>query len=262
MTAPGLLSFALCVLLSAPAAAQWLTLPLPGTPRTADGKPNLAAPAPRTSDGKPDLSGIWKRVLPAKHDNEGNFNLLDWMPDGAQIRMRPDAAAVYQHRRDVLRGGGRPSERCLPHTIPDAMLPPVNFKFIYTPGVTLVLFEEFNQFRQIFTDGRALPAVVQPSWWGNSVGRWQGDVFVVETTGFNDQSWLDDTGHGHSESLKTTERFRRTSFGRMEMAVTIDDPATYLEPFTATIQFELQPDTELLENICENERDSQHIRQN
>ena len=259
-TLVGCLAACLCLVLLGSASAQWLTIKLPRTPRTPDGKPNLAAAAPRTPDGKPDLSGIWKRVNPTKHDNEdGNFNLLDWMPDGAQIRMKPAAQALYLRRRNVLKGGGRPSQRCLPHSIPDAMLPPVVFKFVQIPDETIILFEEFNHFRQIFTDGRALPVNPQPAWWGYSIGRWDGDVFVVTTSGFNDQTWLDDTGHPHSAAMKTTERFRRIDFGHMEMQVTIDDPQTYVAPFTATVRLDLQPDTELLEDICENERDTAHI---
>jgi hypothetical protein len=251
---------AACAVIAASASAQWITVKVPRTPRTADGKPNLAAPMPRTPEGKPDLSGIWRRVDPTKHDNDdGNFNVLDWMPDGARIQMKPEAAALYQRRRDVLKGGGRPSQECLPHSIPDSMLPPVIFKIIQIPDETVLLFEEFNHFRQIFTDGRALPVEPQPAWWGYSVGRWDGNTFVVTTAGFNDRSWLDDTGHPHSEALKTTERFRRIDFGHMEMQVTIEDAQTYLAPFTMTVRFELQPDTELLENICENEKDSEHI---
>src|SRR5204863_8469546 len=107
---------AACLLLTAAVSAQWITVKMPRTPRTADGKPNLTAPMPRTSDGKPDLSGIWRRVAAARNDNEdGNFNLLDWMPDRAQIRMKPDAEALYLRRRNVLKGGGRPSQECLPH---------------------------------------------------------------------------------------------------------------------------------------------------
>ena len=248
------------LLLTGSASAQWITIPLRRTPRTADGKPNMTAPAPRTPDGKPDLSGIWTRVEATKKDNEtDNFNLLDWMPAGAQIRMRPEAAAVYQHRRDVLFGGGRPSEQCLPHSIPDAMLPPVNFKIVQNPDLTLILYEEFNHFRQVHTDGRMLPVDPQPAWLGYSIGKWDRNVFVVETAGFNDRSWLDDTGHPHSEAMKTTERFTRIDFGHMDMQVTIDDPQTYIEPFTATVHFTLQPDTELLEGICDNEKDSDHI---
>jgi hypothetical protein len=181
------------------------------------------------------------------------------MPDGAQIRMKPEAETLYLHRRNVLKGGGRPSQECLPHSIPDSMLPGVMFKFVQIPDETIILFEEFNHFRQIFTDGRALPVDPQPAWWGYSVGRWDGNAFVVTTSGFNDRSWLDDTGHPHSEALRTTERFRRIDFGHMEMQVTIDDAQTYLAPFTATVRLELVPDTELIENICENEKDSDHI---
>jgi len=242
------------------ASAQWITITLPRTPRTADGKPNLGGPVPRAADGKPDLSGIWKRVDPPKHTTDtDNFDLLDWMPAGATIRMNPEAAALYQQRRDVLLGAGRPSQHCLPHSIPDAMLPPVIFKIIQNQDVTLILFEEFNHYRQIFTDGRPLPVDPQPAWFGYSIGRWEGDRLAVTTAGFNGRSWLDDTGHPHSEALKTTERFRRIDFGHMEMQVTIDDPQTYLEPFIVAIPFVLEPDTELIEDICENERDSAEI---
>jgi hypothetical protein len=251
---------AACLVLAGAASAQWITIKLPRTPRTADGQPNLKAPAPRTADGKPDLSGVWKRVDPTKHENDtDNFNLLDWMPNGAQIRMKPDSEQLYLYRRNVLKGGGRPSQQCLPHSIPDSMLPPVVFKIVQIPDETIILFEEFNHFRQIFTDGRQLPVDPQPAWWGYSVGRWDADSFVATTTGFNDRSWLDDTGHPHSEALKTTERFRRIDFGHMEIQVTIEDPNTYLEPFGLTVSFQLQPDTELLEGICENERDTEHI---
>src|ERR1041385_4662523 len=92
---------AVSLLLTASVSAQWITVKLPRTPRTADGKPNLTAPAPRTADGKPDLSGIWRRVASNKKDNDdGNFNLLDWMPDGAQIRMTPEAEALYLDRKN------------------------------------------------------------------------------------------------------------------------------------------------------------------
>jgi hypothetical protein len=251
---------AACLILLGSASAQWITIKLPRTPRTADGKPDLKGPVPRAADGKPDLSGIWRRVAPSRRTNDtDNFDLLDWMPAGATIRMKPEAAALYQHRRDVLLGAGRPSQQCLPHSIPDAMLPPVVFKIIQNQDLTLILFEEFNHFRQIFTDGRTLPVDPQPAWFGYSIGRWEGDRLMVTTAGFNDKSWLDDTGHPHSEALRTTERFRRIDFGHMEMQLTVEDAETYLEPFTLTVPFDLQPDTELIEHICENERDSAEI---
>ena len=82
----------------------------------------------------------------------------------------------------------------------------------------------------------------------------------AETIGFNDKSWFDDPGHPHSDALRVTERFHRRDFGHMDVEITFDDPKAYTKPWTVTIPFELLPDTELIESICENERDHQHIK--
>jgi hypothetical protein len=234
--------------------AQWLSLPLPGTPRTRDGKADLKAPAPRTREGKPDLSGIWR-----VDDPRYNQNLL---PDNVDAPMLPWAADVYKHRVDTL-GYERPGTVCMPHGVPDAMtVAALPFKILQTPGVTMVLFEEFHVYRQIHTDGRKLPVHPDPNWYGYSVGRWEGDTFVVDTAGFKEGSWLDNSGHPHTDALRTTERFRRTNFGSMELVVAIDDPKAYSRPWTAqTIRFELQPDTELLEHLCENNRDYERLQE-
>jgi len=126
--------------------------------------------------------------------------------------------------------------------------------------MTLILYEQMSRFRQVFTDGRAYPVDPQPAWFGYALGKWDGDAFVIETTGFNDKTWLDDSGHPHSDAMKTTERLRRIDFGRLEMQITIEDPKTYTQPFTATIRFELLPDTELIEDVCDNERDAARIK--
>jgi hypothetical protein len=245
-----------------PAHGQWLDRRDPTTPRTPDGKPNLTAPAPKTADGKPSLAGIWRRVaptLPPRPPGTPN-NLLDWLAPGSEIRMQPWAEALFKKRSEVDLGGGRPSERCLPHGIPDAMLPGVLLKFVHTPGLTLLLYEEFNHFRQIFTDGRSLSDIdLPPAWFGYSIGKWEGDTFVVETAGFNDQTWLDDSGHPHTEAMRTTERFRRRDFGHIDLTVTIDDPKTYLRPWSVSIPLLLVPDTEFIEDVCDNERDSSRI---
>ena len=114
-------------------------------------------------------------------------------------------------------------------------------------------------YRQIFTDGRAHPVDPNPTWFGYSIGRWEGNAFVVDTRGFNDKSWLDDSGHPHSDALHTIERFRRPDFGHLEIEVTIDDPKSYLAPWSVPLHFQLLPDTELIEDICENEKDTQHF---
>lgn len=249
-----------------PASAQWLHYPNPETPRTPDGKPNLSAPAPRKPDGKPSLAGIWMRApltnLPPRPFGTPN-TLEDRLVAGSSISMQPWAEALFKERFEKNLGGGRPSERCLPHGIPDAMLPGVSFKFVETPGLTLILYEEFNQYRQIFTDGRPFPGNDPvPTWFGYSIGKWEGDTFVVETMGFNDQTWLDDSGHPHTEAMRTTERFRRRDFGHMDLTVTIDDPKAYTKPWSVSIPLDLLPDTEMMEFICENEKDAARIKVN
>jgi hypothetical protein len=242
-------------LTAGPAGAQWLKITLPGIPRTPDGKPNLTAPAPKMPDGKPDLSGIWRR------DTPGVNYLVNIGSGGADISMQPWAEALYKTRQETL-SKDRPSGRCLPHALPDAMMVSI-FKIVPASASMLILYEEFTHFRQIFTDGRALPdsdpETRAGAWFGYSIGKWEGDTFVAETAGFNDKSWLDDGGHPHSDAMRVTERFRRRDFGHMDIAITIDDPKAYTKPFTINVAFALLPDTEFIEDICDNERDQPHM---
>jgi hypothetical protein len=244
--------------------AQWLNYPTPGIPRTKDGKPRLTGPAPKTRDGKPDLSGIWTMVYPkdvvARVFKEAiGTNLRYLMPEGTEIPLQPAAAALYKQRLESL-GKGRPSSMCLPHGIPGDMLISVvaPFKLVQTPVLTIILFELFNHYRQILTDGRRHPTDANPSWYGYSIGTWDRNTFVVETRGFNDRSWLDGYGLPHSEALHATERFERPDFGHMDVLITIDDPEAYTRPWSFTLHFELNADTELFEDICENEKDAPH----
>jgi hypothetical protein len=248
-------------------SAQWPQYRDPTIPRTADGKPDLSAPVPKTADGKPDLSGIWMNVPPpapasgAVRAAPGALsppfmNIENFVVPGSAIAMLPEAERVYRERRRV-ESAGRPSERCLPHGIPDAMLIPGQpFKIVQTPRLTLILYEEFLNFRQVFTDGRPHPTDPNPAWLGYSTGKWDGDTFVVETTGFNDQTWLDDNGHPHTSALRTTERFRRLDVGRMELRITVDDAKAYAKPWTVQLNLRLAPDTDLIEDVCDNEKDA------
>ncbi len=249
----GILVIALICATGGTAAAQWLSLPLPGTPRTADGQPDLNAPAPRTADGTPDHSGIW--LLDRSHHNS-NANL---MPEGTEPPMLPWAVEVYE-RRVETHGYNRPMTLCFPHGVPDGITSPYGFKIVQSPALTVLLYEEFTKFRQIHTDGRQLPVDPNPQYYGYSVGRWEDDTFVVVTAGFREGSWLDNDGHPHTDALRVTERFRRLNFGTMEVSVTIDDPKAYSRPWTAeTMRLALRPDTELLEHLCENDRDRDRL---
>jgi len=236
-------------LLAVPAAAQWLDYPSPGIPRTADRKPNLKAPAPRTSDGHPDFTGVWG-ISSAKY-------LLNIAADLKPEDVRPWAMENVMRSFANL-GKDNPGLNCLPNgpeTIMNGALPK---KIIQTPNV-IVILEETLEYRQIFMDGRPLPKDPNPSFKGYSVGHWDGDTLVVESAGFNDRNWLDVMGHPHSEDLRLTERFRRTSFGRMEIEQTVSDPKAFAKPFTVHIDGYYLPDTDLLEYVClENEKDRAH----
>lgn len=239
-----------CVLVS----AQWIKYPTAGIPRTPDDKPVLTASAPKTSDGKPDLSGLWKAP-------NGKYlaNLAaDLKPE--DVPFQPWAAALYKQRQDNL-AKDRPTAHCIPHSVPDQMaVAGYPFKIVQTPGLVLILYEEMTHFRQIFTDGRALPSDPNPTLVGYSVGHWEQDTLVAETTGFSaDLSWLDDPGHPHTDALHVTERFRRGDFGHLEIRITIDDPKAYTKPWTVTENFNFLADTDLIENYCENEKDAAHL---
>ena len=235
-----------------PAVAQWLKVPTPGIPRSADGRPNLAAPTPRKPNGQPDLSGIWQV--------NGKF-LQDIAADlkPGDIPYQPWAEALFAERQTGARGKDDPAARCIPG-MPKLTALPYPFKIVETPDMVLVLSEGFTTFRQIFTDGRALPKDPQPAWLGYSVGRWDGDTFVVDTIGIHASTWLDNAGRPHSDALHLTERFRRRNFGRLDIQMIFDDPKAYTKPWSVTEDAQLMPDTELLEYICsENNKDFEHL---
>src|SRR5215510_13567753 len=241
---------ALAVLLLLPVSlgAQWLDWRTPGIPRTADGKPNLAAPAPRTPDGKPDLSGVWQ---PAP--NPYRFDLIQELEDEAIFR--PAAEAVFQRRVVDFRRDD-PVTNCLPGG-PSDMLSS-NYRIMQSPAVVALLYENgTGRYRQIHMDGRKLPTDPNPTWLGYSVGRWEGDTLVVESAGFNDRTWLDRAGHPHSEKLRVTERFRRVDFGHIQYQITYDDPETLTKPLTVSLAVNYRADTDMLESVCnENNRDT------
>jgi hypothetical protein len=245
-----------CVLLLAfatPLAAQWIDLATPGIPRMADGKPNLTAPTPRGADGKPDLSGLW--IL-----NAGPGHLANVAADLQARDVKPWAEELYRQRLGNLGNDDPWTVQCLPAG-PRAILKGGDgpARIVQTPNMLAILYDDLT-YRQIFLDGRALPKDTNPSWMGYSVGRWEGDALVVESTGYNERSWLDMGGHPHTESLRTIERFRRTSFGHIDLQVTFDDPGAYMKPWTISFGVRLAPDTEMLEYVCaENEKDRAHL---
>jgi hypothetical protein len=255
------------MLLPGPVGAQWLDHPSNGIPRTPDGRPDLSAPAPRTVDGKPDLSGIWRPDAGSAGTRNIGETLLspyfvDIMTDLSPqtVPFQPWAEVLYRRHRERNMMDD-PTARCQPTGVPALDTYPLPFKVLQMPGLVVILYENNTDFRQIFTDGREHPRDPQPTWMGYSVGKWDGDTFVVESIGFNDRSWLDRSGHPHSELLRVIERFRRLDVGRMDVQITIDDPRAYTRPIIFTQAQKLMPDTELLEHFCtDNEQSVQHFK--
>jgi len=234
-----------------PASAQWLKYPTPGTPRTADGKADLAAPTPRTPDGKPDLTGVWMGVT------KYMINIAaDMKPE--EVPFQPWAAAEYKRRRDT-ESKDDPSALCLPLSVPLKQTVTSPFKIVEIPGREIIMLYEGSRHREIFTDGRLLPKDPEPSWYGYSIGKWEGDDLVVDSIGFNGKEWLDINGHPTTDALHVIERYHRKDFGHMSLEITIDDPKAYTKPWAVKETPRLLPDTELLEAVCENNLDPAHM---
>src|ERR1051326_1261248 len=228
-------------LLPASLGAQWLDFRTAGIPRMANGKPDLKAPVPRTAEGKPDLSGMWQPEI-----NPYRFNLIHDLKDEA-IFLPPAETILRERVKDFHRDD--PVTNCLP-TGPAEMVN-VMYRIVQTPSLIALLYESgTGRYRQIYMDGRELPEDPIPTWLGYSVGRWEGDTLVVESSGFNDRTWLDRVGHPHSEKLHVTERFRRVDFGHMQFQLTYDDPETLTRPLILSLGMNYAADTDMLENVC------------
>lgn len=211
-------------------------------------------PPPRLADGTPDLSGVWVGNGPIGDISTG------LMP-GEELVLLPAAKALMDSRM----AADDPEARCLPTGVP--RIAPYPWRIVQTPAYGkathfFFLFEgNIHSFRQIFMDGREHPEDLEPTWYGHSVGHWDGDTLVIETVGFNDLFWFDFEGHPHTTQLRTIERYTRTKVGELEVVTTVEDPGAYAKPFTVKFTHTLRPGWELMEYICnENNQDVEHIR--
>jgi hypothetical protein len=258
--------------LSVPLAAQWSPHASPRIPKTADGKVNFDAPAPRTADGRIDLSGVWENLWfyngrigqpPVSPPGEPPQTTFSDVGAGFKsgLPLKPWAAELLKQRKEQ-NSKDNPDAHCLPMGLMQFHIHPQPRRMIQTPDEIVIIYEGNAGIREIFTDGRALPknGDVQPWWYGYSVGHWERDTLVVETTGFRDDGWLDIWGSPLTDQAKLTERFQRSSYGSLRSDVTIDDPKAYTAPFTVRLNQKIVPDGELIEFICaENERSTAHM---
>jgi hypothetical protein len=269
-------------LLPAAACAQWLNYPDPAIPRLKDGKPNLSAPTPRSANGKPDLTGVWaheitpiaefKRMFGASYEAESQAALIGMELESVHkyalnilVDFKPEESPLGPEGQAVMKR--RAAERRVDNVChgeygwPVAGLLAEPFKIVQAPKETMILYEVDGLHRQVFTDGRQFPATFEfPAYLGYSTGRWEGDIFVVESRGFNDRTPLDAIGHPRSEAMHVTERYRRRDFGHLDVEMTFDDPQLYSRKFTVKVAFELVADNDIFEMFCsQNEKDRSHM---
>jgi hypothetical protein len=291
-------SIAIMMACSISYSAQWPKYPEPGVPRDAQGRVLTDGPTPRTSDDKPDLTGDWVRAdreppppelvgivtlggtpgIPVERPaapfppNLDSPPLASFWEIGANLPFSLPLtpwAAELKKKRMAANSKDNPDANCLPMGITQFHMQPQPRKIVQTPMLIVLLYEANYGLRYIYMDGRQLPPQgdPQPWWYGYSIGRWDGDTLVAETNNVRGaesgpyDGWLDVRGSPYSEQAKFIERFRRPTFGKLEIDVTIEDPKSYTKPFTVRINQRLLADEEPIEAICnENQQFGQRIK--
>jgi hypothetical protein len=265
--------------------AQWVQHPTAGVPRTANGAVNMTAPAPRLADGKPDFSGIWTtaepNILPpgvlsspsarnsvatsegsAEAQGPGDPHIVRGSRQMANIGVDVPGGLPYQpwlvpivKERTENNAIDDPHIRCLPDNFLRAYGLPHLLKFVHSPGLLVVLNEMNAGYRQVFTDGRALPKDPNPTWQGYSSAKWSGDTLVVDTNGLRDDTWIDWSGSVVTSAAHVREEIRRPDFGHLDIKVTVDDPRAYTKPWSVSLKQRIVVDAELIDEVClENEK--------
>jgi hypothetical protein len=203
-----------------------------------------AAPAPRTVDGKPDMSGLWQRPYVS--------DMTKSSKDGTQIGMAdlPFNEAGLKEWKAYDAAEGDYTGSCLPFGLLRSMNSPDPIQIMQNPGYVALLYEQ-NTWFHIIPIGKQHHVGASPTWFGDSIGRWEGDTLVVDTTNFNGRTRLDTIGHPHSDALHVIERFTRTDSKHMSYEVTIDDPKIFTKTWTNKRIFTLRPDWEIMEYSCE-----------
>ena len=188
-----------------------------------------------------DLSGIWGR--------NGIALSSEVPPMTAWGKAKYETAKPGMGPRAVPLGND-PMMICDPLGYPRWLNYNYGMEFANLPGRTLQFFEVYHTYRTIWTDGRPLPKDPEPHWLGYSVGRWEGDAFIVESSGFDDRSWLDTQGHQHSEEMKVVETYRRAAYDTLDVTLTINDPKAYTQPWITKATVKLSAGTEMGEYFC------------
>jgi hypothetical protein len=250
------------------AMAAWLGATATAQPPPAT-KAAVPTSIPHLSNGKPDLNGVWQRPYvpdmeaannpgrgrggrgrggPAQGKAQGAAQgdpstapefKIPYTPEYEKIWKAYDAAKFDY------------TGHCLPQGLTRSVNSPFPTRFVQTNDIFAILYEAWNVFEIIHTDGRQHPKDPDPTWFGDHVGFWDGDTLVVDTIAFNDKTNLDTVGHPHSDAMHTIERFTRTSPTEIQYQITLEDPKAFTKPWTNNRVFQLRPDWEVMEYSCE-----------
>ena len=207
-------------------------------------------PAPRSADGKillggatPGEKGVW---LPG-----GGGGATNAASELATVPFQPWARAVYEDRQ---RNQLEPHTRCKPSGVERQFLTPYGVEIVDLPEIQRVYIFDIggpHTYRTVYMDGRTHPTSLVPSYYGHSVGWWEGDTLVIDSTGFNEGFWMDRRGLPTTEKLRTLERLTRTDSATMTYEVTVDDPGAYTAPFKSRLNLRWEAGTELFEYVCQ-----------
>jgi hypothetical protein len=216
-----------------------------------------SGPTPRLADGKVDLgneAGIWKPIWVQ------DWADTRWVEKKVEVPFQPWAKKRYDIRR-ANNSKNDPEGFCLPPGVPRYTGTPYPFQIFQMKDRVVILYEGASKdYRTVYTDGRKHSADPNPSWYGESIGWWEGDTFVVDTIGFNGRTWLDYVGHPTTEKLHVIEKYTRPNYDTLHYEATIDDPGAYTAPWTTSFNVPFGKGEEILEYVClENNKDLAHI---
>jgi hypothetical protein len=234
-------------------ANTWLPVPRSQSPQQAAA---AAASVKGRAFNPRDLSGVWGV-------NGGGVGLSNPTPPMTPWgQARYDAAKPGMGPRAVPLGND-PMLICDPIGMPRWLGYNYGTEIIQLPDRVVQTIELYHTFRTIWTDGRVLPTLdddAEPRFLGYSVGRWEGDTFIVQSAGFDDRSWLDTQGHPHSDEMRVEERYQRASFDTLKLSYTIDDPKTYTKPWVSSGTIRLAAGTEIGEYFCVPSQEEEYRR--
>jgi len=214
------------------------------------------AAAMAAAQQKPDLSGVWtaKNTPGARYRGWGFMAeeppMTPWALEKFKLTKPSFGPRSFKDSNDPVNPTTVNATGCFPPGVPRIYLQPFPMEIIQQANRVLIIYEFDHLIRQIWMDGRAHLKDLPGTWMGDSIGKWEGDTLVVDTTGFNDKTWVDRAGHPHSEDLHVVERLKKTDAKTLQIDILMDDPMAYTKPWGGRLDYTLRSDWNISELIC------------